>query len=205
VILETERLTLRPMTAGDLDDLLAIFGDPGVMAAFESAPLDRDATGRWLERNLAHQRDHGYGLFAVCPKGSGRLIGDCGLEWLELAGEQVAELGYDLRRDRWNRGFATEAACAVRDWAFGTLGLPKLVSLVRVGNAASARVAEKAGMTKVAELEREGRPYSCYSISSSAASRSSSSSRGAGRVMKVTDMRSMRDPSTSSTSNCNPS
>jgi RimJ/RimL family protein N-acetyltransferase len=205
VILETERLTLRPMAAGDLDDLLAIFGDPEVMAAFESAPLDRDATQRWLQRNLAHQRDHGYGIFAVCPKGSDRLIGDCGLEWLELAGEQVAELGYDFRRDSWNRGYATEAAGAVRDWAFGTLGLPKLVSLVRAGNLASARVAEKVGMTLSAELERDGRPYRCYSISSSAASRSSSSPRGAGRVMNVTDMRSMRDPSTSSTSNCSPS
>ena len=65
-----------------------------------------------------------------------RLIGDCGLELMEVSGEQVAELGYDFRRDCWNRGYATEAACAVRDFAFGTLCLPRLVSLIQPGNPA---------------------------------------------------------------------
>jgi RimJ/RimL family protein N-acetyltransferase len=163
-ILETERLVLRSMVADDLDGLLAIFGDPAVMAAFDEEPFNREQMRRWLERNVAHQREHGYGLFAVCPKESERLIGDCGIELMEVSGEQVAELGYDFRSDYWNRGYATEAACAVRDYAFSTLRLPLLVSLICPGNSASARVAEKTGLEKIEEIQRHGRTYLRYEI-----------------------------------------
>jgi [ribosomal protein S5]-alanine N-acetyltransferase len=162
--LETERLVLRSMVADDLDDLLAIFGDAGVMAAFRAAPLDRKQVGRWLERNLDHQREHGYGLFAVCLRANDRLIGDCGLELMEVSGEQVAELGYDFRRDYWNQGYATEAACAVRDFAFSVLRLPKLVSLIQPGNPASERVAQKTGLKRTERIERDGRTYLRYEI-----------------------------------------
>jgi ribosomal-protein-alanine N-acetyltransferase len=162
--LETERLWLRPMVAADLDDLLGIFGDPAVMAAFREPPLDREQVHSWLERNLDHQREHGYGLFAVCLKTDDRLIGDCGLELMEVSGERVAELGYDFRRDCWNRGYATEAACAVRDFAFGTLRLPRLVSLIQPGNPASERVAQKVGLTNTRRIERDDRRYLRYEI-----------------------------------------
>jgi RimJ/RimL family protein N-acetyltransferase len=152
------------MVAEDLEGLLGIFGDPVVMAAFDEEPLDREQARRWLDRNLAHQRAHGYGLFAVCLKQSDRLIGDCGLELMDLGEDRVAELGYDFRSDCWNRGYATEAACAVRDYAFGTLRLPLLVSLIQPGNAASARVAEKTGLLNVGELERHGRAYLRYEL-----------------------------------------
>ena len=166
-VVVTERLLLRPMTADDLDDLLGIFGDPAVMVAFRESPLDREQVRRWLERNLEHQRTHGYGLFAVCLKSNRRLIGDCGLELMQIADEQVAELGYDFRKDHWNQGYATEAACAVRDFAFGSLGLLRLVSLIQPGNPASERVAEKTGLTKVGNVRRDGREYLLYEISAS--------------------------------------
>ena len=141
--LETERLVLREMRAGDVEPLLGVFGDERVMASFASAPFDRVAMERWVARNLEHQRDHGLGLFTLVDKADGTVIGDCGLEHIDIG----AELGYDLRADRWARGLATEAACAVRDFAFATLRLARLVSLVRVGNQSSRRVAEKVGMT----------------------------------------------------------
>jgi RimJ/RimL family protein N-acetyltransferase len=163
-VLETERLVLRSMVVDDLDDLMRIFGDPLVMAAFRAAPLNREQVRGWLERNLDHQREHGYGLFALCLRDSGRLVGDCGLEWMAVSGERVAELGYDLRSDYWNRGYATEAARAVRDYAFGTLRLPRLVSLIQPGNAASERVAQKTGLQKIGRIERDGRAYLRYEI-----------------------------------------
>lgn len=163
-VLETDRLVLRPMVPGDVDGLCAIFGDPLVMSAFGEPPLERERVLRWLERNLDHQRAHGYGLFAACLKGDGLLIGDCGLELMEIGGEEVAELGYDFRSDHWNQGYATEAARVVRDYAFQTLGLQRLVSLIRSGNRASERVAEKTGLRKVDEIQRFGRPYLQYEI-----------------------------------------
>ena len=87
------------------------------------------------------------------------LFGDCGLEHMEVVGVQATELGYDFRSDYWNQGFATEAASAVRDYAFKVLQLPQLISLIRVGNMASKRVAEKIGMQCTVEITRNGVPY----------------------------------------------
>ena len=162
--IETPRLCLRLMDLSDLDDLLKIFGDPMVMASFDTAPFDRQQMQRWVQRNIAHQDAHGYGLFSVILKSEEILIGDCGLERMEVEGELSTELGYDFRSGYWNQGFATEAASAVRDYAFDTLGLPSLISLIRVGNAASRRVSEKIGMRHDDEIIRNGIRYWKYSI-----------------------------------------
>jgi len=160
--LETERLILRPMTQSDFEALLLIFTDPEVMAAFQHEPFTPEQMQRWLSRNLEHQGQYGYGLFSATLKESGELIGDCGLEQMEVEGQTLAELGYDFRSDVWNRGFATEAASAVRDYAFEILQLPQLISLIRVGNLPSKRVAEKVGMTLVEEFTHYGIRYWKY-------------------------------------------
>jgi RimJ/RimL family protein N-acetyltransferase len=100
----------------------------------------------------------------VLLKETGELIGNCGLEQMEVNGVQAAELGYDFRSKFWNRGFATEAATAVRDYAFSVLRLPILISLIRVGNPASKRVAEKVGMTLEDEFIRYGNRYWKFAI-----------------------------------------
>src|SRR5436190_564680 len=108
--LETPRLLLRLMQLSDVDPLLYIFGDPKVMAAFRVVPFTREQMEQWVQRNLNHQTEHGYGLFSVILKLNGLLIGDCGLELMDIDGVQMAELGYDFRSDYWNQGYATEAA-----------------------------------------------------------------------------------------------
>ena len=162
--LETPRLTLRLMRSADLDDLLRIFGDPKVMASFGAAPFKRQQMESWLGRNIEHQNQHGYGLFSVLLKSNRLLIGDCGLEHMVVGGDQATELGYDFRSDYWNQGFATEAATAVRDYAFHSLHLPSLISLIRVGNGASKRVSEKIGMRMVAEITQNSISYWKYAI-----------------------------------------
>lgn len=162
--LETPRLRLRLMRSTDLDDLLTIFGDIRVMASFDAAPFNRGQMAHWMQRNLEHQDTYGYGLFSVILKSEDLLIGDCGLEHMELDGDPATELGYDFRSDYWNQGYATEAATAVRDYAFDVLHLPGLISLIRVGNAASRRVSEKIGMRLAAEITLNGIPYWKYAI-----------------------------------------
>ncbi len=168
--IETERLVLRPMRADDFEALLAIFTDPQVMASFGGELFTPAQMQGWLDRNLAHQAEHGYGLFSVIHKADGRLIGDCGLEQMTVDGQVVAELGYDLRSDAWGQGYATEAACAVRDYAFAVLQLPRLISLIRAGNLASRRVAEKVGMSLLAEFERQGIRYWQHGLTNPAGS-----------------------------------
>ena len=162
-MIETERLILRPMRVEDTDPLLRVFGDPLVMASFGVEPFDRAQMREWVQRNLDHQGEHGYGLFTVMLRQSGEVIGDCGLEQMEIDGVPAAELGYDLQRDVWNRGLATEAAAAVRDYAFRARHLPRLVSLIRQGNIASRRVAEKIGMRHLEDIDRSGIPYWLFS------------------------------------------
>lgn len=162
--LETSRLYLRLMQASDLDDLLKIFGDHKVMASFGGVAFNREQMQRWMQRNLEHQSQHGYGLFSVILKSEGVLIGDCGLENMKVDAEEVVELGYDFRSDYWDQGYATEAATAVRDYAFDVLHQPRLISLIRVGNVASKRVSEKIGMQYVAEITRNGISYWKYAV-----------------------------------------
>ena len=164
--LDTPRLHLRMMDLSDLDDLLIIFGDPKVMASFNTAPFNRQQMKHWVQRNLTHQVTHGYGLFSVILKSESILIGDCGLEHMEIGGKSAAELGYDFRSDYWNQGYATEAASAVRDFAFTEFALPSLISLIRVGNKASRRVSEKIGMQLTDEYTTNGIDYFKYSIDS---------------------------------------
>lgn len=161
---ETARLLLRPMLAEDADDLLRVFTDPAVMAAFGGGRSDRAQMERWVRRNLDHQDRCGYGLFSVILKADDALIGDCGLERMDVEGVAEVELGYDLRSDFWGRGLATEAASAVRDYAFAQLRLPRLISLIRHGNLRSRRVAEKIGMRLDGELVRHGVPYWRYAL-----------------------------------------
>lgn len=169
-LLETPRLRLQLMQPSDVDALLCIFADPKVMAAFQAPPFDRTQMTQWVQRNLDHQIAHGYGLFSVLVKDNDVLIGDCGLELIDVDGTQVAELGYDFRSDYWNQGYATEAAQAVRDYAFTHLHLPRLISLIRVGNTPSRRVAEKIGMRCIGEHTRYGHQYWQYTLDRTSAS-----------------------------------
>jgi [ribosomal protein S5]-alanine N-acetyltransferase len=162
--IRTARLLLRPMQRTDADALLRVFGDPQVMAAFDALLFDRAQMERWVQRNLDHQVRYGYGLWTIVHAADQTIIGDCGLEQMELDGVLEAELGYDLRSDYWNQGLATEAAAAVRDWAFGSLKLPRLVSIIRQHNHASQRVAQKIGMTRSHMLPRGAVRYEVYML-----------------------------------------
>ena len=160
--LTTERLLLRPMTAEDDVPLLGVFGDSAVMRAFSRGPFTPDEMRAWVARNLDHQDRLGFGLFTVVLRATGEVIGDCGLERMELEGRQETELGYDFASAHWGRGYAKEAAVAVIDHARRDLGIDRLVSLVRAGNERSARVAERAGMSPERELDLDGTRYVLY-------------------------------------------
>jgi len=135
-MIETRRLILRRMTMADLDGLLRIFSDPKVMESFGGVLFDRSKMEQWIQRNLDHQDQYRYGLFSVILKTNAELVGDCGLEHMEVDGSAEVEIGYDFSSSYWGRGLATEAAMAVRDYAFGQLGLPRLISLIRIHNRA---------------------------------------------------------------------
>jgi len=145
-ILQTPRLSLREFEPEDLDSLGTILSDPKTMHYYP-APLDRAGVADWIQRNRTRYAKDGHGLWAMTLHSTGELIGDCGLVRQSVDEVDEIEIGYHVRRDLWGQGFASEAARACRDYGFATLGVERLISLVRPENLASRRVAEKTGMT----------------------------------------------------------
>ncbi|MDA1359135.1 GNAT family N-acetyltransferase [Glycomyces luteolus] len=152
--LRTERLLLRPLSTGDAEALAAINADPEVMRYIgNGAPRDLEQTEALVAKVASHWDEHGWGAFAVCENDTGDLVGLGILATPSFLPEilPATEVGWRIGRDRWGRGYAPEAARAVIGFAFGDLGLDRVVSCIHSENAASVRVAEKLGMA----LERE--------------------------------------------------
>ncbi|GGO60163.1 acetyltransferase [Microbacterium nanhaiense] len=145
-ILETRRLWLRELHAGDLPALKRILQDDVTMAAYEGA-FDDAAVDGWLARQLDRYRDDGFGLWAVELRDSGEVIGQAGLTWQNILGDRVLEVGYLFNRAFWHRGYATESASACVAHAFSQLAAPRVWAQVRDTNIASMNVAIRLGMT----------------------------------------------------------
>ena len=90
--IQTARLRLRPMQPTDFDALLPIFTAPREMASFGGKLFTLAQMQAWLDHNLEHQMQSGYGLFTVIRKTDGLLVGDCGLEQMTVDGQVIAEL-----------------------------------------------------------------------------------------------------------------
>lgn len=146
ILLETPRLTLRPLDLDDVAALAAIQADPEVMRFFPSGVRSVDQTRDDVARCRAIEAEHGFSLWATIDRAEGRLIGRCGLLPQVLGGVAEVEVAYLIARSHWGQGLATEAAEAIRDHAWSQLGLRRLVSIIHRDNQASRRVAAKVGM-----------------------------------------------------------
>ena len=144
--IETERLFLREITQDDFDAMKAYLSDPETMR-FYPAPYDDAGVQRWIDWTLDLYRDFGFGLWAVCRKEDGEMIGDCGITLQKIDGKIRPEIGYHFRKDCWRRGYAREAGSAVRDWAFANTPFRTLYSYMNYRNLPSAATAESLGMT----------------------------------------------------------
>jgi RimJ/RimL family protein N-acetyltransferase len=147
-VFETARLRLRPLTDDDLARLHEFLLNPEFRRFLGPypPPLEQfvaEQRARWDD----HLRRHGWGQWAVERKDDGTFMGRCGLVMQEVDGAPEVEVGYAVGEAFWGRGYAAEAARGTRDWAFRTLAVPHLVSLIHPDNLRSARVAQANGMT----------------------------------------------------------
>jgi RimJ/RimL family protein N-acetyltransferase len=175
VRLETERLLLRRPELDDLGGYTEIYGDPEVVRYLGGKTLAPDEVPQAIERLQRHWDRHGVGLFSVVRKDDERVIGRVGYllwddeRWLnamheELDGELEYEIGWTIARAFWNQGYATEAAIACRDHAFGELGRDRVISLIAPENLASIRVAEKLGESYERDVELPLGEVGLYSL-----------------------------------------
>ena len=164
MIIETKRLALREYTLGDFDALFGILSDPETMQHYPK-PYDEEQTRQWIEWNLQNYKEYGFGLWAVVLKETGEFIGDCGITIQNIDGELLPEIGYHIHKKHWRKGFGSEAARAVRDWAFENTEYDRIYSYMKYTNIGSYSTAAAAGMKKVKEYpdEKNGISYA-YAI-----------------------------------------
>jgi RimJ/RimL family protein N-acetyltransferase len=141
--LQTDRLTLRPLTPADAATYAAIRYHPDVVKWMLPAPADPLAAAHAaIERYALGWRERGYGPWGVFR--DGRQIGHAGLNFVPEFGE--TEVLWSLHPDAWGHGYATEAARAALDLGFGTLGLELIFAITRPDNLASQAVMKRLGL-----------------------------------------------------------
>ncbi|WP_378738188.1 GNAT family N-acetyltransferase [Nocardia brasiliensis] len=159
-MISTDRLTLRPLTSGDVDAFVALHADPKVSRFLDPYPRER-AVQRLAEVERQWAR-RGHGLFAILLNDTGQFIGRCGFNYWEQFDE--VEAAWTLDPAAWGRGYATEAARACLDWGFDTLDLDYITAMIREGNDQSVRVAERIGFTPRRQDTLAGHPVTVYAV-----------------------------------------
>jgi GrpB-like predicted nucleotidyltransferase (UPF0157 family)/GNAT superfamily N-acetyltransferase len=147
MLIKTKHLIIRELTIGDMDALSVLLGNKEVMHFSLAGPLSREQTKDYFEKRiLSNNTQNGLGLWAVVYSENQQLIGCVGLMFQSIDGEDHVELGYRLDREYWGKGLASEAACAISQYAFEQLHLDQIISVIDPLNTRSVGVAGRIGM-----------------------------------------------------------
>jgi RimJ/RimL family protein N-acetyltransferase len=156
-LFETERLVLSGWRMDQLDDLLALHGNPNVSRylSLSGAPWTREqaetALRGWIELFETRQ----LGKLRLTRKSDGKFIGRAGYGIYPRTGEP--EIGYALFEEHLGVGYATEAASGLRDWIFRETDAPLFIGFADTRNAPSLAVLKKIGMEEThVEVEPNG-------------------------------------------------
>jgi RimJ/RimL family protein N-acetyltransferase len=149
VFLETERLLLRRFTPDDVDNLVALDGDPEVMRCLtggRSTPRE-EIENEVLPAFLGYYaRFAGYGFWAAIEKSAGQFLGWFHFRPRPSSPPGEVELGYRLRRSAWGKGYATEGSRALIRKGFTEFDVRRVVANTMAVNTGSRRVMEKSGL-----------------------------------------------------------
>lgn len=151
LLLETERLVLRPLDEGDLEAAAVYRGDPEVCRFLPFPPQTADDIRARIGHILGSTSLERGVPVAIARREDGELIGDLVLFHLDAVNGSV-EIGWVLRPDAAGHGYATEACRALLDAAFRIYGVRRIVARIAAENTASARLAERLGMRLEARL-----------------------------------------------------
>ncbi len=164
VVLETERLILRYLTADDVEAMFAVIGDAEAMKYYPQ-PLTRDDAQRWIDRSLERYRTDGYGLFAVVLKSTGEVIGNCGLRAAGSGRRVDAGSGISLSSRPLGQRLRDRSGARLHGIRLSpTRRGKKLISLIVPENVPSRRVAERNGMQAERQVMFHERPHLMYSV-----------------------------------------
>jgi len=171
VFLETDRLIIRPLSSDDTMQLRQVVAQEEVMRFLPEDVMSLEDVQEiidWLQtcyRQNTPEKIKKWTL-AVVWKESSEVIGWCGLGPLDFNPAEI-EIFYGLAKDYRGRGLATEAARAVMDYGFDSIGLDRIVAVADPDNIASVRVLEKLGMKferRLDDLPEEFKDYNGFFI-----------------------------------------
>lgn len=150
----TERLDLRRFALDDLDELAGVFANEAVWRFPYGRGFGRDETANFLDAQMRHWDDYGFGCWVARRRDTGRVVGYLGLSIPTFLPEilPAVEVGWRLHPDEWGKGFATEGATAALREGFGVMELGEICSVPQRENSASVRVAERLGMRLAREV-----------------------------------------------------
>lgn len=143
--METERLVIREFVPEDLPEVHAYASDPLVARYMIWRPNTEAETRDYISTVIELQNEsprRGY-EFAVVLRNTGQLLGGCGLHLTE---HRQGEIGYCFNPLFWKQGYTSEAAAALLELGFSTLGLHRIYATCRPDNIGSAKVMQKIGM-----------------------------------------------------------
>jgi RimJ/RimL family protein N-acetyltransferase len=157
--MRTERLLMRRWRRADRAPFAALNADAEVMRYFP-APLDRSESDSSIDRYETAFETQGFGLWALERLDTGEFIGFTGLSAMPdgVPGAGHQEVGWRLARGAWHQGYATEAARAAVEVAFGQCRLPEIWSITAVLNAPSQAVMERLAMVRHGVFEHPRLP-----------------------------------------------
>lgn len=152
MILETERLYLRPLTKDDTESLAKMYADIEVMRFIgEGRTFNRAQAEKSIERWNEYEAQKGYCNWAIVRKEDNVYIGNCGFS--RLPDDSDIEIAYLLDEPYWGKGYASEISKATLEYGFDKLNMNRIVALVYPQNSPSIRVIEKMGMKYEKEAE----------------------------------------------------
>ncbi len=154
-LLETGRLALRELTAGDAPFILELLLSRGFKENIgDRGVRDLEGARGYIERTRAGYAANGFGLWRADLKATGEPAGICGL--VKRDGLEHPDIGYAFLEGFWGSGLASEAAAATLAYARETLALATVVAIVRPANGGSIAVLRKIGMKAAGLIELPG-------------------------------------------------
>lgn len=152
LILETERLLLRPFEMSDADELFEMDKNPNVHDYLWQKPVEHiDEVYAYIEMVQKQYQENGIGRFSTILKETNELIGWTGIKFvndhIENGNTNFYDYGYRLNPKFWGKGYATEASTAWLDYGFNQMSIQEMNAYTHAENSASNRVLEKIGMT----------------------------------------------------------
>ena len=167
-IAKTDRLLLRQITPLDADFYSHLVNEPAWIANIGDRQVKslRDAQQQITGKLMASYAQHGFGLYLVALNDTEEAVGICGL--VKRDSLQHPDIGFAFLQAHWGRGYASEAARAVLDHAFGKLALSHVLGITTAANMRSARLLIKLGLRLQGQIQLGQEHRDLYQVDASA-------------------------------------